>query len=119
MQAHPEINLIFASNDYMAQGAAQALRTLGRDDVVIYGSDGDTNSGLEEVAAGNLQATLNTSPYLMGQIAMQVALDCLSGDFEGGQFIESPGTVVDGDGVNEILCEPEKLYPAPNKEYGC
>lgn len=35
MQAHPEINLIFASNDYMAQGAAQALRTLGRDEVVI------------------------------------------------------------------------------------
>lgn len=119
MQAHPEISLIFASNDYMAQGAAQALRTLGRDDVVIYGSDGDTNSGLEEVAAGNLQATLNTSPYMMGQIAMQVALDCLSGDYEGGQFIESPGTVVDGDGVDEILCEPEKLYPAPNKEYSC
>ncbi len=119
MQAHPEITVIFAANDYMAQGAAQALRTLDRDDVTIYGSDGDTNSGLEEVAAGNLQATLNTSPYEMGQIAMQVTLDCLRGDFPGGQFVESPGTVVDADGVNAILCEPEKLYPAPNKTYTC
>lgn len=119
MQAHPEVNVIFAANDYMAQGAAQALKSLGRDDVVVYGSDGDTNSGLEEIAAGTIQATLNTSPYQMGQIAMQLALDCLSGDFAGGEFVESPAEVVDADTVLEELCEPDKLYPAPNRDYDC
>jgi ribose transport system substrate-binding protein len=119
VQAHPEINVIFAANDYMAQGAVQALKALSRDDIVVYGSDGDTNSGLEEVAAGTIKATLNTSPFAMGQIAMQVALDCLSGAFAGGAFVESPGTVVDETGVLAILCKPELLYPAPNKEYNC
>lgn len=119
MQAHPEINVIFAANDYMAQGAAQALKTLSRDDVVIYGSDGDTNSGLEEVAAGTIKATLDTAPYSMGQVAMQVAFDCLSGKYPGGQFIESPASVVDASTVNAILCKPERLHPKPNKAYTC
>lgn len=119
MQAHPEINVIFADNDYMAQGAAQALKSLGRDDVTVYGSDGDTNSGLEEIANGNIQATLNTSPFQMGQIAMQVALDCLSGDFAGGEFVESPADVVDASTVNSLLCKPAELYPAPNTTYTC
>jgi ribose transport system substrate-binding protein len=119
VQAHPEITTIFAANDYMAQGAAQALKALSRTDIVVYGSDGDTNSGLEEVAAGAIKATLNTSPYEMGQIAMQVALDCLSGAFAGGEFVESPGIVVDKTQVNSILCKPDQLYPAPNKAYAC
>lgn len=119
MQAHPEITMLFADNDYMAQGAAQALKTLSRDDVMIYGSDGDTNSGLEEVAAGTLKATLDTSPYEMGRMSAQVALDCVAGTFAGGQFIESPATVVDSSNVNAVLCKPEKLYPAPSKPYHC
>ena len=119
LQAHPEINVIFAANDYMAQGAVQAAKSLGRDDILIYGNDGDTNSGLEEIAAGNIQATLDTSPYAMGQIALQVAIDCATGVFAGGEFIESPGTVVDRDSVLPILCEPDKLFPAPNSEYPC
>jgi ribose transport system substrate-binding protein len=119
LQAHPEINVVFAANDYMAQGAVQALKALGRDDVTVYGSDGDTNSGLEEVAAGTIKATLDTAPYQMGQIAVQVALDCLGGRIEGGQFIESPANVVDESQVLDILCKPESLYPAPNKQYSC
>ena len=119
LQAHPEINVIFAANDYMAQGAVQAAKALGRDDILIYGNDGDVNSGLEEIAAGNIQATLDTSPYAMGQIALQVAIDCASGSFAGGEFIESPGTVVDSESVLPILCEPAKLFPAPNQEYSC
>lgn len=119
LQAHPEITVIFAANDYMAQGAVQAAKALGRDDILIYGNDGDVNSGLEEIAAGNIQATLDTSPYAMGQIALQVAIDCATGDFAGGEFIESPGTVVDGSSVLSILCEPDKLFPKPNQEYSC
>ncbi len=119
LQANPEITVIFAANDYMAQGAVQAAKALGRDDIMIYGNDGDVNSGLEEIAAGNIKATLDTSPYAMGQIALQVAIDCATGAFGGGEFIESPGTVVDSDSVLAILCEPEKLFPAPNQEYAC
>jgi ribose transport system substrate-binding protein len=119
LQANPQITVIFAANDYMAQGAVQAAKALGRDDIRIYSNDGDVNSGLEEIAAGNIAATLDTSPYAMGQIALQVAIDCATGAFGGGEFIESPGTVVDSGSVLSILCEPEKLFPAPNQEYSC
>ncbi len=119
LQAHPDINMIFAANDYMALGAAQAAKALNRDDVVIYGSDGDPNAGLEPVAAGSLKATLNTSPFTMGQVALQVAVDCLTGAIPGGKFIETPGTVVDQSSVNAILCKPEQLYPKPAKKYTC
>lgn len=119
LQANPEITVIFAANDYMAQGAVQAAKALDREDILIYGNDGDVNSGLEEIAAGNIKATLDTSPYAMGQIALQVAIDCATGTFGGGELIESPGTVVDADSVLGILCEPDKLFPAPNQEYSC
>jgi len=119
LQAHPEINVIFAANDYMAQGVAQAAKALGLKNIAIYGSDGDSNSGLEQVASGALKATLDTSPFSMGQIAGQVTLDCLTGKYPGGKFVETPGVVVDKKSVFGILCKPDQLVPAPNKKYSC
>lgn len=119
LQANPDINVIFAANDYMAQGAAQAAKALGLKNIAIYGSDGDSNSGLEQIASGALKATLNTSPFSMGQIAGQVTLDCLTGKYSGGKFVETPGVVVDKKSVFGILCKPAQLVPAPNKKYSC
>lgn len=115
LQAHPEINLIVAGNDYEIMGAQKAAAALGRDDIVFLGNDGDT-ACLEEIFAGNIKATANTTPFVMGQIALQVAIDGLFGDFAGG-FVETPSVVTDADNVLGFLQEPEKLYPAPSKEY--
>ena len=115
LQAHPEVNVIFAANDYMAIGAALAAKAAGRSDLVILGNDGDTG-GLEEIAAGNFTATVNTSPYLMGQWAMKATLDTFEGNFKGG-WIEVPTTIVDQAGSIEVLKQPEKLYPKPSKTY--
>jgi len=119
LQANPDINVIFAANDYMAHGAAQAAKALGLKNIAIYGSDGDSNSGLEQIASGALKATLDTSPFSMGQIAGQVTLDCLTGKYSGGKFVETPGVVVDKKSVFGILCKPAQLVPAPNKKYSC
>ena len=77
MQAHPDLDLVFAANDYMIIGASYAAKALGRSDLVLLGNDGDT-SGLEEIAAGNITATVNTSPFLMGKAAMSATLDALA-----------------------------------------
>ena len=118
LQANPDITMIFAANDYMATGAVQAAKAVGRD-VIIYGSDGDPNAGLEPIAAGGIKATLDTSPFGMGQVAMQVAIDCLTGALTGGDYIETPVTVVDQTTVNAILCKPDQLFPKPAKAYPC
>lgn len=115
LQSHPDIDMLFAANDYMAIGASYAAKAMGRRDLTILGNDGDT-SGLEEIAAGNFTATVNTVPFLMGQAAMNATMDALNGTFEGG-WIEIPTTIVDEGNVVQVLQEPEKLYPQPSKSY--
>lgn len=115
LQSHPDLDMIFAANDYMIIGASLAAKALGRDDIVLLGNDGDT-SGLEEIAAGKVTATVNTSPYLMGKAAMHATLDALEGTYPGG-WIETPTSIEDKDGAMAVLQEPEKLYPKPSKDY--
>lgn len=115
LQSHPDLDMIFAANDYMIIGASLAAKALGRNDIVLLGNDGDT-SGLEEIAAGNITATVNTSPYLMGKAAMNATLDALAGKYPGG-WIETPTSIEDQDGAISVLQEPEKLFPQPSKEY--
>lgn len=115
LQAHPEVQLIFAANDYMIMGAQLAAKALGKGDLVLLGNDGDT-AALEEIAAGNLTATVNTSPFIMGQMALAVATDVLDGTFPGG-WVETPTTIVDKDNVLAVLQNPDALYPKPAKAY--
>ena len=61
-----------------------------------------TRRGLEQIAAGDVTATVNTTPFVMGQIALQVTLDALNGKFAGG-FVETPTTIVDKDNVLPVL----------------
>jgi ribose transport system substrate-binding protein len=117
LQAHPEIEVVVTANDYIAIGAARAAEALGRDDLLIFGNDGDT-TGLEDIAAGKWTATVNTTPFVMGQVALQVAVDCLNQVFPGG-WVETPTTIVDAENVAEFLCRPETLYPAPAQTYEC
>jgi ribose transport system substrate-binding protein len=117
MQAHPEINLIVAANDFEAIGAVKALKGLNRTDVEVYGNDGATE-GLEEIAAGDIQGTSNTVPYTMGQITMQVMMDVLNGTYPGG-YLETPAIQTFPDDVARFLCHPETISPPPSKTYEC
>ncbi len=116
LQANPDINVVFAANDYMIMGAAQAAKALGKPDLILLGNDGDTGAGLEPIAAGDVTATVNTTPFVMGQIALQVTIDALDGEFAGG-FVETPTTIVDKDNVVPVLQDEASLYPKPSKSY--
>lgn len=115
LQSHPDLDMVFAANDYMIIGASYAAKALGRSDLVLLGNDGDT-SGLEEIAAGTVTATVNTSPFLMGRAAMSATLDALNGSYPGG-WIETPTSIEDQAGAVAVLQQPEKLFPQPSKEY--
>jgi len=114
LTAHPDINVLFAANDYMIMGAGVAAKSLGRE-VMLLGNDGDT-AALEEIAGGTVTATVNTTPFIMGQIALNVTLDTLAGTFPGG-FVETPTTIVDSSNVLPVLQAPDKLFPQPSKSY--
>ena len=115
LQAHPEIDLIFAANDYEIMGAEKAASSLGRKDLILLGNDGDT-AALEEIHAGNVTATVNTTPFVMGQIALQVAIDGLHGKFKGG-WVETPTVIAEKTNAIDFLKHPENLYPKPSKLY--
>jgi len=115
LQANPDVNVIFAANDYMIMGAAVAAKSLGKKDLLLLGNDGDT-AALEEINAGTVGATVNTTPFVMGQIALTVAVDTLNGKFPGG-FVETPTTIVDKENVLPVLQAADKLWPKPSKAY--
>ncbi len=118
LQAHPDIQLIFAANDYEIFGAAKAAAGLKKEGLILLGNDGDTGAGLEPIANGEVTATVNTTPFEMGRQAMQVMMDCLTGKFRGG-YVETPTVIVDKGNVVQFLCRPEQLYPKPVKSYSC
>ena len=102
LQANPDVNVVFAANDYMIMGAAVAAKSLGQKEIVmLLGNDGDT-AALEQIDDGTLTATVNTTPFVMGQIALTVTMDALNGKFAGG-FVETPTTIVDKDNVLPVL----------------
>ncbi len=115
LTANPDVDVVFAANDYMIMGAAAAAKALGRSDILFLGNDGDT-AALEEIAGGSVAATVNTTPFVMGQIALTVTLDALNGKFAGG-FVETPTTIVDKDNVTPVLQNAEALYPKPSRSY--
>jgi len=116
LQAHPEINLVFAANDFMAEGAYQAAKTLHRTNLAILGSDGDTNAFELIYRHTQYRATMNTVPVVQGQVAMRVMHDCLSHKLKGFYF-ETPGTLVTRANVLKVLKNWDLLWPKPSHRY--
>jgi ribose transport system substrate-binding protein len=116
LQANPDIDMVFAANDYMAIGANAAAEDLDRE-IIILGNDGDTQA-LEEINAGEWEATVNTTPFEMGETVLDVTMDCLNKEFTGF-YVETPTQVVDQSNAVQYLCQADRLYPPPSKEYDC
>ncbi|PNR96986.1 ribose ABC transporter substrate-binding protein RbsB [Petrotoga sp. 9PWA.NaAc.5.4] len=77
LQAHPDVNAVFAHNDEMALGALEAIKAAGKiDDIIVVGFDA-TPDALESVKRGELAATIAQQPYLMGSLAVEKAVEYL------------------------------------------
>ena len=65
LQAHPEVNIVYAHNDEMAIGAIQALELAGRkpgDEVLVVSIDG-TRDALQAIIDGKMGVTVESSPF--------------------------------------------------------
>ncbi|MFV0135894.1 substrate-binding domain-containing protein [Streptomyces sp. HMX87] len=73
LQAHPDIDGVFAENDEMALGAIKALGAKAGKSVQVVGFDG-TPDGLKAVQEGTLYASVAQQPRQLGRIAVENAL---------------------------------------------
>ncbi|MFF7162800.1 substrate-binding domain-containing protein [Streptomyces sp. NPDC008086] len=78
LQAHPDVDGVFAENDEMALGAIKALGDRAGKDVQVVGFDG-TPDGLKAVEAGTLYASVAQQPKQLGKIAVDNAVRAAEG----------------------------------------
>jgi ABC-type sugar transport system substrate-binding protein len=81
LQAHPEINVLWAANEGGTVAEANAVKTLGlAGKVFVFGTDMNNQMGQMLQASDNvLQGVTGQAPYQMGYDSFNAALDVLGG----------------------------------------
>ena len=98
IQGNGNIQAVFAHNDEMALGALEAINSAGKD-LIVIGFDG-TEDALASIRNGQLTATVAQQPVLMGEMAVQAAIDYIEGkDVE--EVIAAPLKLVTQDNINQ------------------
>jgi len=101
IQAHPEVNVIYAHNDEMAIGAIAALEAAGKTpgkDVIIVSIDGEKD-GVQAIVDGKIGAICQCSP-LFGPIAFKTMQDYAAGK-KIPAFIKNEDKFYDGDNAKQ------------------
>lgn len=98
LQAHPDVQAIFAQNDEMALGAVRALDGAKRSNVLVVGFDG-TPDGIQAVKDGKIAAIVAQQPEMIGQLG-----------------VENAKNVIDGEKVEAKIAVPLKLVTKDNAQ---
>jgi ribose transport system substrate-binding protein len=92
IQSNKDIQGVFAQNDEMALGAVKALQAAGLKNVQVVGFDA-TSDAITAVKGGQMLATVQQQPELIGQYGVQTAKK-----------------LVDGKSVDKFIPVPLNLY---------
>lgn len=80
LQAHPDVDTVFACNDMMALGAIEAIGAGGRSGRVrVLGFDA-VDDARRALAEGRMEATVAQYPDEMGRLAVETAVKALKGE---------------------------------------
>ncbi|MDQ3214402.1 MAG: sugar ABC transporter substrate-binding protein [Acidobacteriota bacterium] len=79
LQAHRDINALFACSDLMALGAVEAIAASGRSGIRVVGFDA-LDDARKMIEAGRMEASVAQSPRDMGRIAVESAARLLRGE---------------------------------------
>lgn len=97
LQQHPDLAGIYCNNDTMAMGALEAVISAGSK-CVIVGTDG-TSEAIESIKAGELDATVDFFPNIMGAIGVEIQIRKLAGQ-EMPKVIYAPQCVRDAKNID-------------------
>ena len=80
LQAHPDVDAVFACSDLMALGALEAIAAAGRSGRIrVVGFDA-LDDARKAIDAGRMEASVAQSPRDMGRIAVESAARLLKGE---------------------------------------
>lgn len=80
LQAHADIDTVFAASDLMALGAIEAIAAAGRTGKIrVVGFDA-LDDAKKAIAAGTMAASVAQFPYEMGKAAVESAVKLLGGE---------------------------------------
>ena len=80
LQAHPEIDSVFACSDLMALGAIEAIRAAGKTGAIkVVGFDA-LDDAKKAIAAGSMDASVAQFPAEMGRAAIESAVKVIHGE---------------------------------------
>ena len=87
---HNDIQVVFAHNDQMAIGAAQAIEAAGlTGKILVYGADGSADA-IQYIKNGQMTATVAADNVKIGETAMQLALYAMGAGINGSQLTKTP-----------------------------
>jgi len=104
--ANPDMAGIFAANDTMAQGIAQAVAESGKD-IKVMGVDG-IEAILVDIEANKVTGSVSQYPWVMGKLGVEACIVAAQGGTVT-EFVEAPAVVVTADNVAEAIAN----FPKP------
>jgi len=103
--ANPDLKAIYAANDDVALGAAQAVIAAGASDKTIVTGMNGVPPALHAIKDGKLAMTVELNPFLWGRLGVDVLASYLKGDkVEPRVFIKH--VIVDKTNIDQKLPKP-------------
>ena len=78
LQAHGDIQAVFAANDEMALGAVEAIAGAGKN-ILVMGFDA-TDDAIASIKEGRMAGTIAQQPDLIGSTAIENAVKLINGE---------------------------------------
>lgn len=104
LQAHPDIKLVYTSNDLAASGAYIAAKQAGKTDIKIIGTDGlpGPSGGMRSVADGQWAATYTypTGAAQALELAKKILIECAT---EVSRNVVVPSQRIDQSNAKELF----------------
>lgn len=105
LQAHPDVSAIVASNDEMALGAVQAVRSAGKSKQVLIVGDDAIPSALADLKSGALGATIDGNTDKVGYEAVKAAYEHVKNGKKLPAWIKVPSTIMTAKDVTQAYLE--------------
>jgi fructose transport system substrate-binding protein len=99
LQAHPDINVVYAVNEPSAAGAFIALQQAGKEKGVVLVSVDGSCRGVRSVADGSLTATAQQYPQRMAELGVQAAMAFITAGTKASGYVDTGVQLIAKDSV--------------------
>ena len=110
LKVHPDLNGIFAANDEMGLGAAQAIVNAGRSQQIKVVSVDGIQEALHAVESGKLDATVSQYPYVEGEMAVQACQRLAQGKTIPAHITSPIELITKGNAAKAIAQFPKPFF---------